>query len=157
MGTRSGDLDPGVLLYLLRSRGFSPAALDDALNHRGGLLGISESSSDVRHLLGAAATDSRADDALGVFCYQVKKVIGGYAAALSGIDSLVFTAGIGEHSPEIRQRICNGLEFLGIEVDPAFNSQNAATISTTGSKAIVRVVKTNEEAMIARHTRRVTG
>jgi acetate kinase len=157
MGTRSGDLDPGVVLYLLRSRGFSPSTLDDAVNHRGGLLGISESSSDVRQLLGAAATDSRADDALGVFCYQVKKVIGAYAAALGGIDSLVFTGGIGEHSSDIRQRICDGLEFLGIELDPALNRENAATISTPDSNAVIRIVKTNEEAMIARHTRRVIG
>jgi acetate kinase len=157
MGTRSGDLDPGVLLYLLRSRGFSPDALDDAVNHRGGLLGISESSSDVRQLLGKAPTDSKADDALGVFCYQVRKFIGGYAAALGGIDALVFTGGIGEHSPDMRRRICGGLEFLGIELDPARNGENARRISTAGSSVAVRIVKTNEEAMIARHTRRVIG
>jgi acetate kinase len=155
MSTRSGDLDPGVLLYLLRSRGFSAAALDDAVNHRGGLLGISESSSDVRQLLEAAPRDSRADDALEVFCYQVKKVIGGYAAALGGIDALVFTGGIGEHSPEMRERICGGLEFLGIELDAARNSGNAATISTAGARVTVRRVETNEEAMIARHARRL--
>jgi acetate kinase len=154
MGTRSGDLDPGVLLYLLRSRGFSVTALDDAVNHRGGLLGISETSGDVRELLEAAPRDSRADDALGVFCYQVKKVIGGYAAALGGIDALVFTGGIGEHSPEMRERICGGLEFLGIELDPARNSANAAIISTAGARVTVRRVETNEEAMIARHARR---
>jgi len=155
MGTRSGDLDPGVMLYLLRSRSFSSAALDDAVNHRGGLLGISESSSDVRRLLATAPTDSKADDALGVFGYQVKKVIGGYAAALGGIDALVFTGGIGEHSPEMRQRVCGGLEFLGIEVDPTRNRENAATISTAGSSTVLRIVKTDEEAMIARHTRRL--
>jgi acetate kinase len=155
MGTRSGDLDPGVLLYLLRSRGFSATALDDAVNHRGGLLGISETSGDVRELLEAAPRDSRADDALAVFCYQVKKVIGGYAAALGGIDALVFTGGIGEHSPEMRERICGGLEFLGIELDAARNSGNAATISTAGARVTVRRVETNEEAMIARHARRL--
>jgi acetate kinase len=155
MGTRSGDLDPGVLLYLLRSRGFSATALDDAVNHRGGLLGISETSGDVRELLEAAPRDSRADDALGVFCYQVKKVVGGYAAALGGIDALVFTGGIGEHSPAMRERICAGLEFLGIELDPARNSANAATISTAGGRVTVRRVETNEEAMIARHARRL--
>jgi acetate kinase len=157
MGSRSGDLDPGVMLYLLRSRGFSSVALDEAVNHRGGLLGISESSSDVRELLATAPADSRADDALGVFCYQVKKVIGGYAAALGGIDALVFTGGIGEHSPEMRQRICAGLEFFGIELDAARNRQGAATISSAGSSGTVRIVKTNEEAMIARYTRRVIG
>ena len=153
MGTRSGDLDPGVALYLLRSRGFSPADLDEAVNHRGGLLGISESSSDVRELLRAASADSRADDAIGIFCYQVRKVVGGYAAALGGIDALVFTAGIGERSPEIRARICEGCEFLGIEIDAKLNGENAATISTARSKVAVRTVKTNEEAMIARHAR----
>src|SRR3982751_829878 len=129
MGTRSGDLDPGVLLYLLRSRGFSAATLDDAVNHRGGLLGISESSSDVRQLEASAPTDSRADDALAVFCYQIKKAIAGYAAALGGIDALIFTGGIGEHAPDMRQRICGGLEFLGIELDPSRNHGNAPTIS----------------------------
>jgi acetate kinase len=140
---------------LLRSGDFSPAALDDAVNHRGGLLGISESSSDVRRLLDAAPSDSRADEALGVFCYQVKKVIGGYAAALGGIDALVFTGGIGEHSPDIRERVCAGLDFLGIELDPVCNRDNAATISSAGGSVAVRIVKTNEEAMIARHTRRL--
>src|SRR4051812_42101953 len=139
MSTRSGDLDPGVLLYLLRSRGFSSVALDDAVNHRGGLLGLSESSSDVRQLLDAAPSDSRADDALGVFCYQVKKVIGGYAAALGGVDALVFTGGIGEHSPDVRGRVCGGLEFLGIELDPACNRENAATISSSACRVPVRV------------------
>lgn len=153
MGTRSGDLDPGVVLYLLRSRDFTPATLDDAVNHRGGLLGISESSSDMRELLSQAPADSRADEALNVFCYQIRKAIGGYAAALGGIDSLVFTGGIGEHSSEIRQRICGGLEFLGIELDPVRNRENGAIISTAGSHVPVRIVKTNEEAMIARHTR----
>lgn len=155
MGTRSGDLDPGVMLYLLRSRGFSPAALDEAVNHRGGLLGVSETSSDVRQLLDSALRDSRADDALSVFSYQVRKAIAGYAAALGGIDALVFTAGIGEHSPDMRRRICDSLKFLGIELDPARNSENAATISAAGSRVAVRIVRTNEEAMIARHTRRV--
>jgi acetate kinase len=116
-------------------------------------LGISELNSDVRELLRAASTDSRADDAIGAFCYQIRKVVGGYAAALDGIDALVFTAGIGERSPEIRARICEGCEFIGIEIDPNLNSENAWTISTTRSKVVIRTVKTNEEAMIARHAR----
>ena len=157
MGKRSGDLDPGVALYLLRSRGFSLTDLDEAVNHRGGLFGISELSSDVRELLRAAATDSRADDAIGTFCYQVRKVVGGYAAALGGIDALVFTAGIGERSPEIRARICDGCEFLGIEIDPKLNGENASTISTARSKVVIRIVKTNEEAMIARHARQTVA
>jgi acetate kinase len=155
MGTRSGDLDPGVMLYLLRSRGMSLPELDEAVNHRGGLLGISETSSDVRQLLTASATDERAADALDIFCYQIRKVIGGYAAALGGIDALVFTGGIGEHSPDIRQRICEGLEFVGIDLDAERNRVSAATISTADGRVRVRVVRTNEEAMIARHTRRL--
>ena len=155
MSTRAGDLDPGVMLYLLRSRGYTPDTLDEAVNERGGLLGISESSADVRELLASAATDSRAADAIGIFCYQLRKVIGGYAAALGGLDALVFTAGIGERSAEIRGRICEGCEFLGIEIDQDLNRENAATISTAASKVVVRIVKTNEEAMIARDTRKL--
>ena len=154
MSTRSGDLDPGILLYLLRSRGFSDDDVDDAIKHKGGLLGISGSSSDMRELLSASPTDPKAEEAIGVFCYQAKKFIGAYAAALGGIDALVFTGGIGEQSPEIRARICDGLGFLGIEVDAALNLENAPTVSATGSKVRVHTMKANEEAMIAKHTRR---
>ena len=153
MSTRSGDLDPGVMLYLLRSRAFSTTDLDSAVNDRGGLLGISDSSSDVRDLLAAIPNDSRAEDAIGVFCYQAKKFIGAYAAALGGIDALVFTGGIGERSPEVRARICEHLEFLGIEVDPGLNRENASTISASRSRVRIRTLRTNEEAMIARHAR----
>jgi acetate kinase len=153
MSTRSGDLDPGILLYLLRSRGFSADDVDDAIKHKGGLLGISDSSSDVRDLLAARDTDRKADEAIGVFCYQAKKFIGAYAAALGGLNALVFTGGIGEHSPEVRAQICEGLEFLGIEIDGALNHENAETISSSGSRVRVRTIKANEEAMIARHTR----
>ena len=157
MSTRSGDLDPGILLYLLRSRGFSADDVDDVTKHKGGLLGISDSSSDVRDLLAACANDPKAEEAIGVFCYQAKKFIGGYAAALGGIDALVFTGGIGERSAEVRARICEGLGFLGIEIDSASNGENAETISATGSKVRVRTIKTNEEAMIARHTRQAVN
>jgi acetate kinase len=153
MSTRSGDLDPGILLYLLRSRGFSADDVDDVTKHRGGLLGISGSSSDMRELLAARATDPNAEEAIEVFCYQAKKFIGGYAAALGGLDALVFTGGIGEQSSEVRARICEGLGFLGLEVDAALNRENAETISGAGSRVRVRTVKANEEAMIARHTR----
>jgi len=153
MSTRSGDLDPGILLYLLRSRGFSPDDVDEAIKHKGGLLGISDSSSDVRDLLSACANDPKAEEAIGVFCYQAKKFIGAYAAALGGIDALVFTGGIGERSPEVRGRICQGLGFLGVEIDDASNQANAETISTAGSRVRVRTIRANEEAMIARHTR----
>jgi acetate kinase len=157
MSTRSGDLDPGILLYLLRSRGFSADDVDDVTKHKGGLLGISDSSSDVRDLLAACAKDPKAEEALGVFCYQAKKFIGGYAAALGGIDALVFTGGVGERSPDVRARICEGLGFLGIEIDAASNGENAETISASGSKVRVRTIRTNEEAMIARHTRQAVN
>jgi acetate kinase len=157
MSTRSGDLDPGILLYLLRSRGFSADDVDDVTKHKGGLLGISDSSSDVRDLLAACAKDPKAEEALGVLCYQAKKFIGGYAAALGGIDALVFTGGVGERSPDVRARICEGLGFLGIEIDAASNGENAETISASGSKVRVRTIRTNEEAMIARHTRQAVN
>lgn len=157
MSTRSGDLDPGILLYLLRSRGLSADDADDAVKHKGGLLGISDSSSDVRDLLAARATDPKAEEAIGVFCYQAKKFIGGYAAALGGLDALVFTGGIGERSPEVRAQICEGLGFLGLEVDAALNRESAETISARESRVIVRTMKANEEAMIARHTRQAVS
>ena len=153
MSTRSGDLDPGVMLYLLRSRGFSVSELDDAINREGGLLGISEFSSDVRDLLAARSTDSRAEDAMEVFCYQARKFIGAYSAALGGIEALVFTGGIGEHSPEVRARICEKLNFLGIRIDPVLNRVNAALISGNQGGVPVRIVKTKEEVMVARHVR----
>ena len=155
MSTRSGDLDPGVILYLLRSRNFSISDLDDAVNRDGGLLGISELSSDVRALLTARSTDSRAADAIEVFCYQAKKCIGSFAAALGGLDALVFSGGIGEHSPEVRAQICKELEFLGIAIDPALNDANAPLISAEQGAVQIRIVNTREEVMIARHVRAV--
>jgi acetate kinase len=153
MSTRSGDLDPGVLIYLARSRGFSTDKLDDAVNRSGGLLGISESSGDVRDLLAASATDTRASNAIDIFCYQARKFIGAYAAALGGIDLLVFTGGIGEHSPEVRASICQKLEFLGIVIDAELNRANKPVISVARSRVRVRTLKTQEEVMIARHVR----
>jgi acetate kinase len=155
MSTRSGDLDPGVILYLLRSRNFSISDLDAAVNRDGGLLGISELSSDVRALLTARSTDSRAAEAIEVFCYQAKKCIGSFAAALGGLDALVFSGGIGEHSPEVRAQICKELEFLGIAIDPALNDANAPLISAEHGAVQIRIVNTREEVMIARHVRAV--
>lgn len=155
MSTRSGDLDPGVILYLLRSRNFSIGDLDDAVNRDGGLLGISELSSDVRELLAARSTDSRAADAIEVFCYQAKKCIGSFAATLGGLDALVFSGGIGEHSPEVRAQICEKLDFLGIRLDPALNDANAPVISDRQSTVKIRILETREEVMIARHVRAV--
>ena len=153
MSTRSGDLDPGVILYLLRSRNFSISDLDHAVNRDGGLLGISELSSDVRELLTARSTDSRAADAIEVFCYQAKKCIGSFAATLGGLDALVFSGGIGEHSPEVRAQICEKLDFLGIRIDPALNDANAPVISDGQSTVKIRILETREEVMIARHVR----
>jgi acetate kinase len=153
MSTRSGDLDPGVMLYLLRSCGFSVSDLDDATNRQGGLLGISETSSDVRDLLAARPTDSRANDAIEIFSYHARKFVGAYAAVLGGIDALVFTGGIGEHSPDVRERICEKLDFLGIRVDPALNRSNGPIISSGQNGVVIRIVNTREEVMIARHVR----
>ena len=155
MSTRSGDLDPGAILFMLRALGFSVADIEKAVDREGGLLGISEYSSDIRTLLAARATNTKAAEALDVFSYQARKAIGAYAAALAGLDLLVFTGGVGEHSEVIRQDICNGLEFLGVEIDEHRNRANAETISTEGSRVRVDVMATNEEAMIARHVRRV--
>lgn len=147
MSSRSGDLDPGLVLYLSRREGMDAERFDRMVNHQSGLLGLSEISSDVRDLLGREA-DPRAAEALAVFCYQIKKTIGAYAAALGGIDTLVFSGGIGENAPVIRERVCAGLEFLGIALDATRNSRNAPLISS--GKVAVRVIPTDEEAVIVR-------
>jgi acetate kinase len=153
MGTRPGDLDPGLLAYWMREQNLSPEQLDDWLNRECGLLGISAFSADVRDLLGAEAKDVRASEAIDLFCYQARKWIGAYAAAMGGIDALVFSAGIGERSPPIRERICAGLEFLGLRMDSDRNAAargEAAVISTDDSRVAVRVIPTDEEAVIVR-------
>lgn len=150
MGTRSGDLDPGVAWYLMQHEQISPEQFSHLINHESGLLGISETSSDMRELIECQGTDARAAEAIELFCYQTKKWIGSYAAVLGGLDTLIFSGGIGEHEPEIRRRICEGLEFLGIEWNETKNVQNEAIVSTPQSKVCVRVIKTNEELMIAR-------
>ncbi len=152
MGTRSGDLDPGVLLYLLEEKGRSPATVDYLVNQRAGLMGVSESSSDMRDLLQRAAEDPHAAQAVELFCYQARKFLGALAAALGGLDILVFTAGIGAGAPSIRQRICEGLEFLGIRLDADRNRAGGPVISRDQSPVTVRAMKTDEELVIARHT-----
>ncbi|HEX4151035.1 MAG TPA: acetate/propionate family kinase [Steroidobacteraceae bacterium] len=153
MGTRCGDLDPGVLLYLLDGERMDAAALRRTLNHESGLLGISETSADVRDLLRREADDARAAEAIELFCYRVRTAIASFAGALGGVDTLVFAGGIGENSPEIRARICEGLEFLGITLDEARNVRSAGVISAgvgTGAAAVtVRVIRTDEESVIA--------
>jgi acetate kinase len=157
MGTRSGDVDPGALLYLIREKKMSAKEVDKLLNKESGLLGISGKTSDVRVLLNEMGRDDRASEALDSFCYRAKKYIGGYAAVLGGLDLLVFTGGIGEHAAEVRRRICEGLEFLGIRLDERANEANAEVISAPDGRVKVRVVKTNEDLMIARHTATVLG
>jgi acetate kinase len=157
MGTRSGDLDPGLAAYLARTEHIGGPQFHDMVNHASGLLGMSETSADMRDLLAVEASDVRAAEAVAVFCYQAKKWLGAYAAALGGLDTLVFSGGIGEHAAPVRERICQGMDFLGIETDPARNAEHAAIISTSSSRVTVRVMPTDEELMIARSVSRVLG
>jgi acetate kinase len=150
MGSRSGDLDPGLAYYLARAEGMTAPQFQKLVNHASGLLGVSGSSSDMRDLLARESRDQRAAEAVALFCYQAKKWIGSFAAALGGLDTLVFAGGIGEHSPLIRKRICQGLEFLGVELAPGRNAVNATLISTDAGQVRVRVIPTDEELMIAR-------
>lgn len=150
MGTRTGDIDPGVALYLMQAEKMSTKQFNHIINYESGLLGISETSSDMRELLKNQDKDKSAAEAIELFCYQGKKWLGSFAAALGGIDTLIFSGGIGENAPEIRSRICDGMKFLGIELDNNRNTKNESIISTGSSKVCVRVIKTNEELMIAR-------
>jgi acetate kinase len=155
MGRRSGDLDPGLASFLARTEQMTAEQFDTMVNSESGLLGVSEISSEMPELLSREKKDTRAAEAIALFCYQAKKWIGGFTAALGGLDMLVFTAGIGENSPVVRERICEGLGFLGLELDREQNGMNAAVISTVRSKARVRVMRTDEELMIARSVCRV--
>ena len=157
MGTRSGDLDPGVAWYLMQSESLSPQQFNHLVNHESGLLGISETSADMRDLIERETSDMRAAEAVAVFCYQIKKCIGAYTAALSGLETLVFTGGIGENAPVVRARICSGLEYLGIEIDAERNVANADVISTASSRVIVRVMPTDEELIIAQSVLNIAG
>jgi acetate kinase len=150
MGTRSGDLDPGLAWYLASTEGMTPKQFNAMVNTESGLVGLSETSSDVRDLLKYEAQDVRAAEAVAVFCYQVKKWVGAFAAALGGLDTLVFAGGIGEHSPPVRARVCERLGFLGLDIDEARNATNEGVISTPDSRVVARVIYTNEELMIAR-------
>jgi acetate kinase len=157
MSTRSGDLDPGLVSFLARTEGMTPAQFDRMVNHESGLLGVSETSSDMRDLCAVEATDARAAEAVALFCYQAKKWIGSYAAALGGVDTLIFAGGIGENAPIVRARICAGLSFLGIELNQSRNAENAGVISPDAGRVIVRVIRTDEELMIARSVFRSCG
>jgi acetate kinase len=150
MSTRSGDLDPGLAPYLARTEQMTTKQFYEMVNHKSGLLGVSETSSDMRDLLDHEKQEVRAAEAVALFCYQAKKWIGAYAAALGGLHTLVFAGGIGENAPVVRARICEGLSFLGVELDEARNAQNSGVISKDASGTMVRVIRTDEEIMIAR-------
>ena len=150
MGTRCGDLDPGVLLYLMQSCGMDAAALEYLLYRRAGLLGVSGISADMRLLL--ASADPRAAEAIDLFVFRIAREMGAMAATLGGVDGLVFTAGIGENAPEVRRRVCARLGWLGVFIDEEANQANATCISAPDSRAAVWIIPTDEEAMIARHT-----
>src|ERR1035438_6213606 len=157
MSTRSGDLDPGLVWYLTRTEKMGAKEFNEMINFQSGLLGVSETSSDMRDLLDRERSDARAFDAVALFCYQVKKWIGSFAAALGGLDTLVFAGGIGENAPPVRLRICDGLEFLGIDLEEKRNAANEGVISTAASRVAVRVIRTDEESMIAKTVCRVLG
>ena len=157
MSTRSGDLDPGLAPYLARTELMTTQQFYDMVNHKSGLLGVSETSSDMRDLLDREKSDVRAAEAVAIFCYQAKKWIGSYAAALGGVDTFVFAGGIGENAPLIRSRICEGLNFIGIELDESHNVKTAPVISKNSSRVTVRVIRTDEDLMIARSVSRVLG
>jgi acetate kinase len=155
MSTRSGDLDPSLAPYLARTEKMTTEQFYKMVNHEPGLLGVSQISSDMRDLLAHEADDIRASEAVALFCYQAKKWIGCFAAALGGLDTLVFAGGIGENAPRVRARICDGLGFLGIEIDEKRNAATDALISTGASRAKVRVSRTDEDLMIARSVSRI--
>ena len=150
MSTRSGDLDPGIFPYLARTEGMTAEQFGHMVNHQSGLLGISETSSDVRDLLAHEDTDTRAAEAVALFCYQARKWIGAYAAALGGLDTLVFAGGIGENSPPVRACICEGLDFLGLRLNATLNANNSPRISSADSRVNVRVIPTDEEIVLAK-------
>jgi len=157
MSTRSGDLDPGLFWYLARTEGPDAKQFNEMVNIQSGLLGVSETSSDMRNLLDRETQDVRATEAVALFCYQVKKWIGAFAAALGGLDTLVFAGGIGENAPTVRARVCDGLGFLGIELDEKRNAAYDGVISAPAGRVALRVIRTDEELMIAKIVCRVLG
>jgi len=150
MGTRSGDLDPGLVSYLARTEQMSAAKFEKMVTQESGLLGVSETSSDMRDLINLETKNVRAAEAVALFCYQAKKWIGSFAAALGGLDTLVFAGGIGENAPTVRALICEGLDFLGIEMDADRNAGSNGVISSANSRVMVRVIHTEEEIVIVR-------
>jgi acetate kinase len=155
MGTRCGDLDPAVVLYWMRDKKVSAEQMGTLINEKSGLVGLSGLSPDMQDLLANERDNPAAAEAIAVFCYQARKQIGAFAAALGGLDALVFAGGIGENAAVIRERICAGLGFLGVQLDPAANSRHADTISSADSAVVVRVIRTNEELVVARHSQSI--
>jgi len=157
MSTRTGDLDPGLEWYLARTEQMTAKQFNHMVNHESGLLGVSEISADIRDLLAQETEDVRAAEAVELFCYQAKKQIGAYAAALGGLDTLVFAGGIGENAAVVRSRICQGLDFLGIGLDESRNAAHADQISSDGGRVSVRIIRTDEELIIARSVCQALG
>ncbi len=157
MATRSGDLDPGLASYLARTEKMNSSDFHHMVHHESGLLGVSETSSDMRELLARESEDERASEAIALFCYQAKKWIGAFTAALGGLDTLVFAGGIGENSPEVRSRMCHGLGLFGLDLDLRRNAANEGVISSDASRVTIRVIRTDEERIIAEQTSRVLG
>jgi acetate kinase len=160
MGTRSGEIDPAIIPFLMEKENMDAQQIDNLLNRQSGILGISGVSSDFRDLEAAANDgDERSQLAIDIFAYKVRKYIGGYVAAMGGVDAIVFTAGLGENSPFMREKICNGLEYLGTRIDPELNKirGKASEISIKRSRTKIFVVPTNEELVIARDTKRICG
>jgi acetate kinase len=155
MGTRPGDLDAGLVVYLMKEQKLSPEEMDDFLAGRCGLLGISQTSADMRDLLAVRATDSRAAEAVELFCYQAKKQLCALVAAMGGLDTIVFAGGIGEHAPEVRAEICSGLDFLGVKLDASRNSRACDVISADQSRVTIRIIPTDEEIVIVRIVRSI--
>src|SRR5215217_4271309 len=157
MGTRTGDLDPGVLLHMLLSTGMAPAEVSELVNREAGLFGVSGKSADMRDLLRREEHEPHAAEAISLFCYQAKKFLGALAAVLGGLDTLVFTGGIGANAAPVRWRICEGLEFFGIRLEPDRNAEHASIVSRDGTPVNVRVIPTDENLMVARHTCRLVA
>ena len=157
MGTRTGDIDPGLVRFLMRAGGLTVESFHAMVNHESGLLGVSETSPDLRDLLARQGEDVRAAEAVELYCYRVKTGIGALAAALGGLETLVFAGGIGENAPEVRRRVCDGLGFLGVALDGPRNEAGAAVISADGGPVTVRVIRTDEEVVIARAAAGVVG
>lgn len=157
MGSRSGDLDPTVIIFLARARAMTTDALEQLVNQESGLLGISGYSEDMRELLDRATSNSQAAEAIDLYCYTAQKHFGALAAVLGGVDTIVFTGGIGEHAAPIRERICRGLEYLGVQLDCKRNARHEAVISADSSRAVVRVMATDEDLVIAKHVIRLLG